>query len=40
MLIAKAAAGTLDNTGTEAYAKQAQLGQITEMIHVARWALS
>lgn len=36
MLIAKAAAGTLENTGTEAYTKQAQLGQITEMIHVAR----
>lgn len=35
MLMAKATAGTLDNKDTEAYVKQAQLGQITEMIHVA-----
>lgn len=35
MLMAKATAGTMDNQGTEAYLKQAQLGQITEMIHVA-----
>ena len=36
MLMAKAAAGTMDNLGTDAYEKQANLGQITEMIHVAR----
>ena len=35
MLMAKASAGTMDNTETEAYIKQAGLGQITEMIHVA-----
>lgn len=35
MLMAKATAGTMSNTETEEYAKQAQLGQITEMIHVA-----
>lgn len=35
MLMAKATAGTMDNTKTESYLKQAQLGQITEMIHVA-----
>ena len=36
MLMAKATAGTMDNTNTNSYVKQAQLGQITEMIHVAR----
>lgn len=35
MLMAKATAGTMENKETEAYRKQAQLGQITEMIHVA-----
>jgi len=35
MLMAKAVAGNLDNQDTEMYMKQAQLGQITEMIHVA-----
>jgi len=35
MLMAKASAGTMENTDTEAYIKQAKLGQITEMIHVA-----
>lgn len=35
MLMSKALAGTMDNKGTEAYVKQAKLGQITEMIHVA-----
>merc|ERR1712159_270363 len=33
--MAKAVAGKLDNQDTEMYMKQAQLGRITEMIHVA-----
>lgn len=37
MHLAKATAGTMLNTDSEAYVKQAQLGQITEMIHVARY---
>lgn len=35
MLMAKATAGTVDNQHTPEYVKQAELGQITEMIHVA-----
>jgi len=35
MLVAKAVAGSMANTGTDMYKRQAKLGQITEMIHVA-----
>ena len=36
MLVSKAVAGGMDNLESPSYTQQAQLGQITEMIHVAR----